>query len=463
MATLSPSLAQARPATLRRQVFGLALPAVGEQFLNMLVGLMDTYLVGNMALAAAASLGYGPAVGLTSVGLGSTVVWIVTTLFSACAVGSTALIARATGAQSNDEANATLRQSVLLGVVVGVLGMALMYGFAPLIMSVFNPEAQVAQLSVMFLRIVAFSMPLAGVMFVCNAALRGAGDTRTPLLIMLLVNGINIALSWVLINGRFGLPALGVSGAAWGTMASRLLGGVVVLLILIKGRGLLRINRVPRPDRSIMWRIIRIGAPTGAELFIFQAALVLSTKFIADLGTVAYAAHNVVINAESISFLPGFGFAIAATTLVGQNLGAQDVPRARRSGNEAALQAALFMGCMGILFVLLPQVFLGILTRDQAVVDAGVTPLRMVGLVQPLLAANFVYAGALRGAGDTVKPLLIKLISPWCVRLPLTLLLLFVFDWGLNGAWLALSIDLGLQGVLGWWFFRRGRWERIRV
>jgi putative MATE family efflux protein len=341
--------------------------------------------------------------------------------------------------------------------------MVLMYGFAPYIMSMFDPEVQVAQLSVMFLRIVAFSMPLAGVMFVCNAALRGAGDTRTPLLIMLLVNGINIALSWVLINGRFGVPALGVGGAAWGMMASRLLGGVVVLLILIKGRGVLRISRVPRPDCSIMWRIIRIGAPTGAELFIFQAALVLSSKFIAGLGTVAYAAHNVVINAESISFLPGFGFAIAATTLVGQNLGAQDVPRARRSGNEAVLQAALFMGCMGILFVLLPQVFLGILTRDQAVVDAGVTPLRMVGIVQPLLAANFVYAGALRGAGDTVRPLLIKLISPWFVRLPLTLLLMFVFDFGLNGAWLALSIDLGLQGVLGWWFFRRGRWEQIRV
>jgi putative MATE family efflux protein len=196
-------------------------------------------------------------------------------------------------------------------------------------------------------------------------------------------------------------------------------------------------------------------------LFIFQAALVLSTKFIAGLGTTAYAAHNVVINAESISFLPGFGFGIAATTLVGQNLGAQNPQRARRSGEIAYQQAAMFMSFMGLLFVLFPQVFLGILTRDQAVVEAGVTPLRMVGVAQPLLAANFVYAGALRGAGDTRTPLLIKIISPWFVRLPITLVLIPLL--GLNGAWLALSIDLALQGLLGWWFFQKDRWERITV
>ena len=461
MATISQSLERARPITLRWQVFLLALPAVGEQFLNMLVGLADTYLVGNMSVAAATSLGYGPAEGLTSVGLGSTVVWIVTTLFSACAVGSTALIARATGAKNGDEANATLRQSVFLGVVVGVLGMALMYGFAPLVMRLFSSDPTIIELGVSFLRIVAFSMPLAGVMFLCNAALRGSGDTRTPLMIMLFVNGINILVSWLLINGRFGLPALGVDGAAWGTMASRLLAGVVVLLILMKGRGLLHLDRVPLPNRAMLWRILRIGAPTGFELFIFQAALVLSTKFIAGLGTTAYAAHNVVINAESISFLPGFGFGIAATTLVGQNLGAQNPQRARRSGEIAYQQAAMFMSFMGLLFVLFPQVFLGILTRDQAVVEAGVTPLRMVGVAQPLLAANFVYAGALRGAGDTRTPLLIKIISPCFVGLPITLVLIPLL--GLNGAWLALSIDLALQGLLGWWFFQKERWERITV
>jgi len=461
MATISQSLRQARPETLQRQVFGLALPAVGEQFLNMLVGLVDTYLVGNIAAAAAVTLGYGPAQGLTSVGLATNIIWIITTLFSAGAVGSTALIARSIGANNADEANATLRQSVILGLIVGVIGMLILYGFAPAIIRVFDPEETVVRLGVAFLRIVAFSMPLAGVMFLCNAALRGSGDTRTPLAVMLLVNSINIVVSWLLVNGQFGLPALGVVGAAWGMMFGRLIGGVVVLLVLVKGRGVLRITRVPRVQRDILWRIVRIGAPNGGELFIFQAALIFYTKFIADLGTISYAAHNVVITAESISFLPGLGFAVAATTLVGQNLGAQHVQRARHSGEAAYQQAAMFMSFMGLLFVLIPDVFLGILTRDQAVVEAGTMPLRMVGVVQPLLAANFVYSGALRGAGDTWTPLFIKLFVPWCVRLPVALVLI---PWlGLNGAWIAMSIDIIFQGMLAWWFFQKNRWERMRV
>jgi multidrug resistance protein, MATE family len=441
----------------------LALPAVGEQFLNMLVGLSDTYLVGHISTTAAAQLGYDSAQGLNGVGLANYVLWIVTTLYMAGGVGSTALIARATGAKNNAEANDVLRQSVLLGLVLGLIGMVIMYATAPLAMQVLNASPRVTPLGVEFLRITAFSMPLAGIMFLCNATLRGAGDTRTPLLVMLLVNGINILVSWLLINGMWGFPPLGVAGAAWGTALSRAIGGIIVLLVVLRGVGILKLDRIPRPDWDIIRRIVRVGLPTGGEQFAFQSALVLFASFITGLGEVAYAAHNVVINAESISFLPGFGFAVAATTLVGQSLGAKDVARARQSGHEAFYQSAIFMGIMGVLFVLIPEFFLGLLTNNRAVVETGALPLRLVGVIQPLLAANFVYAGALRGAGDTMWPLLMKLISPWLVRIPLALLLMNVFGWGLTGAWIAMSADLALQGVLAWWRFRGNRWERIRV
>lgn len=182
---------------------------------------------------------------------------------------------------------------------------------------------------------------------------------------------------------------------------------------------------------------------------------------ITGLGTVAFAAHNTVITIESISFLPGQGFAIAATTLVGQGLGAQNVKRARWSGNEAFRQAAIFMGLMGLAFVLVPGWFLRLLVSDPAVVAAGITPLRTVGIIQPLLGANFVFSGALRGAGDTRFPLWVKLFSPWLLRLPLAFLLVPYL--GLTGAWIAMSLDLALQGVLSWRRFRGNRWEHIRV
>ena len=459
MATQTLTLTQ--PRRLRRQVFRLALPAVGEQFLNMLVGLADTYLMGHMSTRAIAYLGYGPAEGLAGVGLANYVVWLITTLFMATAVGSTALIARATGAKNNSEVNIVLQQSVWLGLAMGVVGFGLMYVLAVPIMRLFGAPPEILPLGADFLRIGAFSMPLAGIMFMCNAALRGAGDTKTPLLVMVLVNGLNILISWVLINGVAGFPPLGVQGAAWGMALSRGIGGVVILGVLLRGCGILKLDLLPRFDPTMVRRIVKIGLPTGGEMLAFQSALVIFARFIVHLGTVPYAAHNIVITVESISFLPGMGFAVAATTLVGQNLGAQDADRARRSGNEAYLQAALFMGMMGLLFVLVPEWFLRLLVDDPAVVAAAILPLRLVGIIQPLLAANFVYAGALRGAGDTRWPLLIKLVSPWFIRLPLAFMLIPSF--GLTGAWIAMSIDLAVQGVLAWWRFRGNRWEQIRV
>lgn len=448
-----------RPTSLRRQVLTLALPAVGEQFLNLLVGLSDVYLIGHISVLAAQQLGYGPAEGLAGVGLANYVVWLVTTLFMAGAVGSTALIARATGAKDRAEANDVVRQSVLLGLLMGVIGMAGMYLFAPGAMRLFGAPAEIVPLGVDFLQITAFSMPLTGVMFMCNAALRGAGDTKTPLLVMLLVNGLNIGISWLLINGQLGFTPLGVSGAAWGMAIGRALGGVFVIGVLLRGVGVIKLDRLPLPSRDTLRRILRIGLPTGAEMLAFQSALMLYARFVTHLGTVPYAAHNTVINAESISFLPGLGFAVAATTLVGQGLGAGDRQFARRSGHEAYFQSAIFMTIMGILFILVPEWFLSLLVDDPAVVAAGVQPLRMVGVIQPLLAANFVYAGALRGAGDTRWPLLIKLVCPWLVRLPLAFWLIPLY--GLSGAWIAMSVDLALQGVLAWWRFRGNRWERI--
>jgi multidrug resistance protein, MATE family len=182
---------------------------------------------------------------------------------------------------------------------------------------------------------------------------------------------------------------------------------------------------------------------------------------VTGLGTVAFAAHNTVLNIESMSFLPGAGFAAAATTLVGQSLGANDVGLARRNAYESFRQAVLFMGIMGVLFVLVPHWFLRLMVNDPAVVAAGVAPLRTVGIIQPLLAASFIFSGALRGAGDTRFPLLIKLVSPWLLRLPLAMLLIPTL--GLLGAWIALSSDLVLQGVLAWWRFRGNRWEQIRI
>jgi putative MATE family efflux protein len=439
----------------------LALPAVGEQLLNLLVGLVDTFLVGHLAADAARQLGYGSAQALAAVGLANYVVWMMTTLFIATSVGATALVARATGAGDRVEANAALRQGLLLGGLMGLAGLLLMYTFAGPLMRLFGAPPDVYPLGVAFLRIGAFAMLPASLLFIGNAALRGIGDTRTPLLLMLVVNSINMFVAWLLVNGHWGVPALGVQGSAWGATIARGVGGILVLLALARGRGLLKLDRLPRLDWPMLRRLIHVGLPAGGEQLAFQAALIPFARWITGLGTVAFAAHNTVLNIESISFLPGLGFATAATTLVGQGLGAQDPARARWSGNEAFRQSVVFMAVMGALFVIVPSWFLQLMVEDPQVVQAGITPLRTVGIIQPMLAANFVFSGALRGAGDTRFPLWVKLISPWLLRLPLAFALIPLL--GLPGAWIAMSCDLALQGALSWRRFRGNRWEHIRV
>ncbi len=445
----------------RGRVLRLALPAVGEQFLNLLVGLVDTFLVGHLAVQAAARLGYGSAEALAAVGLSGYVIWATTTLFIAAAVGATALIARASGARDQADANAAMRQGLLLGGLMGVLAFFIIGTFADQIMRGFGAPPEVFPLGVQYLRTTSYSMVGASFLFVGNAALRGAGDTRTPLLVMLFVNGINIVTAALLVNGTWGLPTLGVQGTALGAALGRGLGGVLVLLILVRGRSGLKLDRIPRPDWSMIKRLINVGLPAAGEQLAFQGALVIFARVITGLGTVAFAAHNTVITIESISFLPGQGFAIAATTLVGQGLGAENVKGARWSGNEAFRQAVVFMGLMGLAFVLVPGWFLRLMVSDPEVVAAGITPLRTVGLIQPLLGANFVFSGALRGAGDTRFPLWVKLFSPWLLRLPLAFLLVPYL--GLTGAWIAMSLDLALQGALSWRRFHGNRWEHIRV
>jgi MATE family multidrug resistance protein len=450
------------PTALRRSVLLLALPAVGEQVLNTLVGLADTFLVGHLNERAAARLGYSSATALAGVGLANQMVWLVTVLFMAVSVGSTALIARARGANDTVTANRALRQSMIVGLAMGLAATLLGLVFATPFMRILGAGPEVLPRSVTFLHIAGLTFAPAALLFIGTAALRGAGDTRTPLYVMLGVNAVNIALSWLLVNGNLGAPILGVTGSAIGAAVARGGGGVVLIGVLLRGRSELKLSLDLRPEWEVLRRIVRIGLPSAGEQLVFQGALLIFVRFITGLGTVAYAAHNVVLNIESLSFLPGMGYAIAATTLVGQGLGAGHPENAEASAYESLLQGGLMMTALGVIMILFPHQLIGLFAADPLVAETGAMAMRIAGAFQPLLALNFVMSGGLRGAGDTRWPLYSKIVSTWGVRLPLVLLLLGL-GVGLTGAWIAMSADFLVQGLLAWWRFRKGAWKAMRV
>lgn len=439
---------------MRQSIYRLAWPVIVENMLMTFVSMADMIMVG----------GLGPAA-ITSIGLSNSPVFFAMAAFSAISVGSTALVARHIGAAEHREANLMARQSFMLSVILSLLFTALAFVAAPHVMGWMGADPEVKQIGASYIRISTSTFGFAIVSMIMNGVLRGAGDTKTPMRVNIVANLVNVVFNYLLITGKFGFPALGVNGAAAATALSRLVGGILVLRVLISGKLIVHISLRDRWqwDWPAIKRMMNIGIPAMLEQLVMRGGQLLFARVVSALGTLAYAAHSIANNAESLSFMPGFGFAMAATTLIGQNLGAKLPERAEHSGYECVKIAAVIMGFVGIFFFLVPDAFVGLYTDDPDVIRMASSVLRLIAISQPFLAASMVFAGALRGAGDTRWVLIITTIGIWCVRLALAYVLCIVMDYGLMGAWIAMSADLMLRSVLVWMRYRTGHWKTLRV
>lgn len=456
-------------ADRRRIVMLLAWPAITEMFLNTLVQFVDTAMVGSLG-----------AVAIAAVGINQTPMWMLMGMFAALGVGSTALVARFIGGRNLEDANRVARQSMFVGVIFALAVTVLFQLFGQYIPILMGAEPEVIPVATMYLRTISFVFILHFSMFILTGVLRGAGDTKTPMRVNALANIINIVLNFLLIFPtrelilnlpllpaiKFVMPGagLGIQGAAIGTAFSRGLAGIIVLYILFAGRRGVKINLFPlRLDWSIIRRIFRIGLPASGERLIMSGGQMMFTVIVLGLGTAQYAAHHLAIVAESVSYMPGIGFSMAATTLVGQGLGAGKPELAQSSGYTTWKFGALTMCGMGVIFLLFPRQLIMLFNRDPEIVRLGAICLRLEALAQLPFSASMVLTGALRGAGDTVWPLIIAATGMWPVRLGLALLFIKVFDLGLVGAWSAMVIDLWVRGIITFLRFRSGRWKEIKV
>ena len=255
---------------------------------------------------------------------------------------------------------------------------------------------------------------------------------------------------------------MGVAGAAWATNMSWLMGLFLVFKNVYGGRGVLslRVHGRFSFNAEIVRRIVRVGIPAAVEQGLMRSAQLLYGMIVAGMDTVSIAAHAVALTAESISFMPGAGFSLAATTLVGQSLGAGDPERAERSGYESGKMATLVMTGMGVLFAF--SLFVGS-SADPDVIDLAAQCLRIVAISQPALAWVMTLAGGLRGVGDTRWVMVITVLGFWGVRVTLAYILAASTDLGLIGAWIAMVLDLFVRALLLAWRFRQGGWKKIEV
>lgn len=440
---------------LRRKVLLLAWPAVVENLLHTMVGIVDTAMVGRLGSAS-----------LAGVGLANQIFNISLTVFAALATGSTAIVARHIGADEPKKAGDVARQSLILGVFVsGAVLLMLFFSARGLLGLLFGrSEAIVLELGASYVRIVSLALIFNYFLIVINAILRGAGDTKTPMRITALVNLVNIVGNIIFIYGVGPIPALGVVGAALGTAIAHVCGGIIAVRALLKNPVLeIRLTDSFKPDATIIRRIANIGVPAGVEQGIMRVGQLVYTMVVSSLGTVAYAAHQVALNAESLSFMPGAGFATASTTLVGQNLGADRPDEAEAAGKITRNLGVVIMGAIGLLFFFFPEPLVKLFSKDPEVIALATVCLRLVAIAQPPLAVWMILAGGLRGAGDTRSIMKIVTFGFLFVRVGLAYILAIHLGLGLIGAWIAMVVDLFIRGTLIQIRFKQGQWKLVKV
>ena len=439
----------ATPSPMTRRVVNLAWPSVAEQSLITLVGLVDTYIVGHLGAEA-----------IAGVGLGGQILNLIAALFGALGIGATAVVARSIGARNRPEAEAVAGQGVLIALVIGALSSAVAYLLAQPIITLFGGEPGVVVQGTDWLRVAGPSFALMGLMLVGNAIMRGAGDTRTPLMVIIVAYIINIVVAWILTR----MLGMGVIGVGIGVTVGHLIGGLLVVVILFSRRYHLQLSLSDlQPDLAYIERILNVGLPAGGEQIILQLALSYQAALISAFGTAAYAAHQIAIRVTALSYLPGWGFSVATTTLVGQELGAKNPDGAREATAVARRFSLLVMAGMGVALFFFAEPIVRIFTTDPDVIREGAWAIRIAAFIQPIMSQSFIFGGALRGAGDTRSTMVITMSTVWGLRIVVTYLLGHLLGLGLVGAWLSTGVDFTLRWILFSLRFRTGKWALLRV
>jgi len=430
-------------------VWELAWPTIVSNLLFSASGFIDIKIVGSLGASAVAAITTGTRIFFTA-----------QAVLMAILAGTTALVARAWGAGHRDEAAQIAELSLWLCLVVsalltlgGTLG-------ADALAGLFRLEPQTVALAATFTRwLSVFYMAFAAVMAL-STALRAAGDVVTPLWIGALGNVVSVFFTYSLVHGTFGLPALGVAGAAIGNGTGFVTGALLLTALWRSGRLVVG----TRGARAFRWeliqRLVRIGYPAAFEQVAWQGGFVAFLWVIALYGTAPYAAYGIGVNLLSFSFVVGFGFSVAASTVVGQRLGARDPEGATRGGWRAMRLAIGVMLVFGACITAAARPLATFLIDDREVVRLTVAFIYVLGSVQALMAIEFSLAGALRGAGDTRFPFVTVLVGLFGVRFTLAAL----FAWrGLRVEWVfaALIADYLVKATMFTLRFRSRRWVSV--
>ncbi len=431
-----------------RKILSIAAPAALNQLLDMLQVLIDMIFVGRISPTAVAS-----------VGLSMNLIGTLYSIIGVFSVGVNALVARFFGAKELENISKVVTTAILFSFLVSIPITLIVFFFSYDFFELFGGNKDIAEVGSSYMKIVSVSIPFLFIGAVLISTSNGFGDTKTPLFIGIMGNILNTFLDYVLIFGKFGFPELGVKGAAIATTTAYIF-EIVIYIFLIVFKKIFTLSK--KIDINMAKRLFRIGIPAGFERFIIHGSFMVFIWIISMYGTYILAGYQIGLRVEGLAFMSGFGFSIAAMTLVGQSLGAGKPDEAYKYGIKTSLVAGFLMQFIGVLMFLYPEFFVSIFTNDKKTIKEASIYLQVVAISQFPLAVDFVLSGALRGAGATKLSLIINTGSLWIFRLIPSLIVTFYFK-NILLVYFIMIVETYLKGLLIWYIFKKGKWKEVRV
>lgn len=433
-------------------IMTIALPAIADLFAQTLLGFFDMLMVGRLGPEA-----------ISSVGVGNAPLNAVTPIFFAVSIGTTALVSRAYGSRDRKEGKNALAQSLILSIPISLGITLLLFIFREKTLElVGRADDMNLVMTNQYYSTVLLGMPFLCFNVVFFAAYRSISKANMPMIANILSIFSNILFNYLFIF-VFGW---GVMGAGIATTISR---GMITCIFIYTTFFTKRfwvsipLQKLKVFDKKMSIRILKVGIPAAIEQGIFRIGMLIFEMMVISLGTMAYTAHKIALTAESFSYNMGFGFAVAGTALVGQQLGKGSAKDAHRDALATTTLAIFAMSIFGLMFFILPGTIIYMFTDELEINEMATVALRLVSICQPFQAVSMVLSGCLRGAGDTKAVLWITTIGMYVIRIPLTYFFLYKIDTGLSGAWIVMTIDLAFRSMACYRVFKKGKWSYVSV
>lgn len=435
----------------------ISLPAIMSQISTIIMEYADASMVGRLGAHDSASIG-----------LVSSSTWLIGGLLNAASLGFSVQLAHRIGAKDNKEARNIMKIGLLSTMLFSIVMLMIAISIAKWLPSWLGGNKAIIDHASLYFLIFACQLPFQQLNNVAGGMLQASGNMKTPSLLNILMCLLNILFNLLLIfpSGTVGnLPGwnLGIAGAALGTAFSQAIISLIMLYWLLRRSELLKLRKGEKMhfSKGYFISVFRIALPVALEQIAQDGAQIVSTRIVAPLGTKAIAANSFSVTAESLCYMPGYGIGVAATTMIGQSIGAKREDLTYRLGWLVTILGMAVMSITGILMYIFAPFMLATLTPDPSIQALGVRVLRIEAFAEPLFAASIVATGVLRGTGDTMIPSLFNLVSMWLVRLPLAALLSPQI--GLVGVWSAMATELSVRGILFLWRLSKRNWSTKEV